>query len=285
MICRFVVLSSAAVLLCAQQPAISNADIRQITANSGLEQAIRSVTDSVKSAAWIGYAVPTIPGDQNSCCWNDNGRGCGLEGERRRDGVTSNPGPVKLEGPTHVVILQRFEPGTAEKLRVFSPDCPLDAGGLAFYWVSNVKASESVSLLTRRAVRDQENGVRSKISEAAVHAIAMHAGPEAQAALIRFANDQQSESTRKSALFWLGSSRGKEGYSAVLKAVREDPSDKVREHAVFALMQSKEPEAIPEILRIAKADKATGVRKRAMFWLAQSRDRRAVEFFEQVLNK
>jgi hypothetical protein len=273
-------------LASAQQPPISNADLRQASAANGLEQALKSSVGSAGGPLWIGYAVPAIPnGGNNSCCWNDGGRGCGLEGIRPIEASTAAPTPVRLEGPSHVVILMRYEQGAGEKVRVFSPDCPLDAGGLPFYWLSGVKPSESVAMLMAWFKRAQENRVGNKGPDSAVHAIAMHAGPEAETALMTLAAPAQAESTRKSALFWLANSRGRQGYDVVSKVAREDGSDKVREHAIFALTLSRQPEAIPALIQIAKEDKAPRVRKQAMFWLGQSRDRRAIEFFEQVLGR
>jgi hypothetical protein len=183
-----------------------------------------------------------------------------------------------------VVVLLRFEMGVAEKLRVFSPDCPLDAGGLKFYWLSDVKAAESVAMLTAWRQKRQESRIRGG-TDAAIHAIALHAGSEAEAALMKLANAPADEQTRKTSLFWLAKTRGKAGYDVVAKIARADESDKVREHAIFAMTQSKQPEAIPAVIRIAREDKSPHVRKQAMFWLGQSRDPRALDFFEQVLAK
>lgn len=285
---RHVVLlcTAGGMLSLAQQPTITNADVRQASAASGLEPSIRAAVGAAGGPAWIGYAAPAIPGDYNNgCCWSDNGRGCGLEGGRVTVAANAAPAtPVRLEGPSHVVVLMRYEQGVPEKLRVFSPDCPLDGGSLPFYWISNVKPAESVAMLTSWLEKRQEGGGRSG-SDAAIHAIALHAGSEAEAALTKFANLSTAEQTRKSALFWLARSRGKTGYDVVAKTAAADSSDKVREHAVFALTQSKQPEAIPTVIRIAREDKSPRVRKQAMFWLGQSRDKRALEFFEQVLAK
>jgi hypothetical protein len=284
---RQAILFAASVALAlSQQPPISNADLRQASAANGLAPAIQAVTGGVAGPVWIGYAAPAIPGEMNnSCCWNDGGRGCGLEGVRPQAGTTSPQTPIRLEGPSHVVVLIRFEQGNAQKLRAFSPDCPLDAGGLPFYWISAVKPTESVAVLTAWLKRQQDNNPSNRTSDAAVHAIALHAGPEAEAALLRFTEPTQTESIRKAALFWLAKSRGKQGYDVVSRIAREDGSDKVREHALFALTQSGYPEAIPTLIRIAREDKTSRVRKQAMFWLGQSRDRRATEFFEQLLLK
>lgn len=271
----------------AQQPTITNADMRPASAANGLEPALRAAAGAAGGPVWVGYAEPAIPGDYNNgCCWSDSGRGCGLEGDRVVVASNATPAtPVRLEGPSHVVVLMRYEKGVAEKLRVFSPDCPLDAGGLPFYWLSNVKPAESIAMLTAWHEMRRESGARGGGTDAAVHAIALHAGPEAEAALTKFANASTSEQTRRSALFWLARSRGKTGYDVVAKTATSDESDKVREHAVYALTQSKQPEAIPTVIRIAREDKSPSVRKQAMFWLGRSHDRRAVEFFEQVLSK
>ena len=277
--------AAGAIVSFAQQPAITNADVRHASAANGLEPAIRSAASAAGVPAWIGYAAPAIPGDHNNgCCWSDTGRGCGLEGDRGFVASNSAPStPVQLEGPSHVVVLMRYQQGVPEKLRVFSPDCPLDAGGLPFYWLSNVKPAESVAMLAAWYEKRQESGTRGGTG-GAIYAIAMHAGPEADTALLKFANAPTNEQTRKSALFWLARSRGRTGYDAVAKIARAYESDKVREHAIFALTQSGQPEAVPTVIRIASEDKSPRVRKQAMFWLGKSRDRRALDFFEQVLS-
>jgi HEAT repeat protein len=245
----------------AQQPPISNANFQNASGAAGLEPAVRAAIARQPGPAWIGYAVAKISGDSQSCCWNDGGRGCGLEGNRNANVQVARTGPVQLEGPAHVAILLRAEAGKVGKIRTFTVDCPLDAGGLPFYWLSNVKPADSVAMLLRQATEEA--------TDSAVHAVAMHAAPEAAAALDKLASNSPSEKVRKSAIFWLATSRGKQGYQSVARLSREDPSDKVREHAVFALTQSPEPEAMAAVIRVAKEDKVPHVRGQALFWLAQ----------------
>jgi HEAT repeat protein len=224
--------------------------------------------------AWIGYAVAKIPGHGESCCWNDSGRGCGLENNRNPSVQGARTGPVQLEGPTHVAILLRAEAGVAGKIRTFTVDCPLDAGGLPLHWLTGVSPAESVAMLVRSAIAEATGTDRRKSSrDAPVHAIAMHAGQEATAALDQLASSSPSEELRRSALFWLASSRGQQGYQIVARLVRSDPSAKVREHAVFALTQSAEPGAMDSVIRVAKEDKDAHVRSQALFWLAQRASR------------
>ena len=122
------VITTAALL--AQQPPVTNAKLETARAAAGLEQAVRAAVAKQAGPAWIGYAVARIPSDGDSCCWSNNSYGCGLEGQRQPGAPVAPAGPVKLEGPTHENVLLRVEGGTIGKVRSFSMDCPLDAGGL-----------------------------------------------------------------------------------------------------------------------------------------------------------
>ncbi len=250
-------------------PPISQARLDSASAAGGLERAVAAAIGKQSGPAWIGYLVPRIPGDGQSCCWNDGRTGCGLEGTRAPAAAPpSGPRPVKLEGPTHLAVLLRAEQGSVAKVRAFTEDCPLDAGGLAMHWLTEVKPAESVALLVKYAEADGAG--RRSMADEAVAAIAQHAAGEATAVLEKLATSpQRSESVRKSAVFWLANARGRAGYQVVARLVREDPVDKLREHAVFALTQSHEPEAIPTIIKVAREDRSPHVRGQALFWLAQ----------------
>ncbi len=263
----FSLLLTTAALL-AQQPPVTNAKLETTRAAAGLEQAVRAAMAKQNGPAWIGYAVPRIPGGGNSCCWNNSNYGCGLEGQRM-EGAGAPAGPVKLEGPTHENVLLRVEGGAVGKIRSFSMDCPLDAGGLPFHWLTDVAPAQSVAYLSSYVAAS--NGVREKerMMDGALHAIAVHAGSDAAKALERFAASGANENIRKKSLFWLANSRGAEGYQVVARAMREDPSENVREHAIFSLSQSQEAGAIPAIVRAAKEDASVKVRGKALFWLAQ----------------
>jgi hypothetical protein len=250
----------------AQQPPISNARMQTASASRGLEAALRAATTEVAGPFWIGYAVPVIPGERQSCCWSNDSRGCGLEGQRGAVFGTAT-GPVKLEGPTHFTVLLRVDAGQVRKVKGFSADCPLDAGGLTVQWLTDVRPSESVALLERYASQNID-----QLGEGAIHAIAMHLGPEADKTVERFALSG-TEKQRKSAMFWLGNSRGRRGYEVVSRIAHEDTNEKIREHATFVLTQSKEPEAIPSLIRMAKEDQSARVRGQALFWLAQKASR------------
>ena len=216
------------------------------------------------------------------CYWNDGngngGRGCSLEGDKARAGnVTTLNNKVELEGPTRFFVLYRVESKQVQKVRMYSPECELDGGGLPFVWLTDVKPAESLALLSTFAAKaegDSEDDRRP--ANAAISAIAFHAEPQADRLLEQYASSSHSVGLRKKAIFWMGNLRGRPGYEAVKRILAQDPDDKVREHAIFALTQSKESGAIPAIIDAAKNDRSTHVRGQALFWLAQRAGRQAV---------
>jgi HEAT repeat protein len=176
-----------------------------------------------------------------------------------------------------VAILFRVEQGAVARIRTFGIDCPLDAGGLPFHWLTGVRAADSVAVLTQNA--------SGRLQDAAVHAIAMHAGEEATKALATFATSGQAVELRRSACFWLVKARGRQGFEIVRRVLRDDSSEKVREHAIFALSRSPDPEAITAIIQAAKEDKAAHVRGRALFWLAQKASRQTLGVISQAIER
>jgi hypothetical protein len=263
----------------AQEPHVQNARMETRATAGGLEATFRALVNGQSAAAWIGYAVPIIPGDRQMCCWNNDVRGCFLEPRiNDRMVVVSNNQTVKLEGPTQLVVLCRLENRQVGKVRSFSPECELDAGGLPFIWLTGVNAAESVKLLEGIA-KDTAGAARDQIrrADAAVSALAMHADPAADQALDELVAGSQPEQVRRQAVFWLGNARGQRGFEIVSRIVREDPSDKLREHAVFALTQSKEPQALNVVVSVAHNDKSPRVRGQALFWLAQRAGQKVAE--------
>src|SRR5437870_3562884 len=76
---------------------------------------------------------------------------CRLESSRginlSTDEHAASLGTVKLEGPNYLVVLFRIEHKRVDRIRAFSEDCQLDAGGLPFTWLTNVQPGESVAWL------------------------------------------------------------------------------------------------------------------------------------------
>ncbi len=260
----------------AQQPRVENARTETRPVSGGLDATFRAIIGAQSGPAWVGYAEPMIPGDRQMCCWSDNERGCFLETHTPGQTVSAPANQtVQLEGPTQVVVLYRIENHQVEKVRSFTPDCTLDAGGLPFVWLTGATPAESVRYLLN--VAQNATAGTSRRANGAVSAIALHAEASADQALEELAGPAQPDQVRSQAIFWLGNARGKRGFEIVSRILREDPSDKIREHAIFALTQSKEPDALDTVVRAAHDDKSPRVRGQALFWLAQKGARKTAQ--------
>ena len=275
------VLSCLATAGLAQQPTVQNARMETRAVSGGLESTMRGILAAQSAPAWVGYAVPMVAGEHQMCCWNNNVM-CGCSLEERSHGqcitVSGKQSTVKLEGPRDLVVLFRMESHQIGKIRTFTPDCGLDAGGLPFIWLTGVAAPESIRYLVALA-KDTTAGSheQKRKADGAVAAMAMHADPSADAALEEMEAESQPEEVRKQAIFWLGNARGHRGFEIVSRVVREDPSDKIREHAIFALTQNKDPKALQVVASVAHNDKSGHVRGQALFWLAQQAEKKVAE--------
>src|SRR5206468_6110939 len=111
-----------------QQPRTENARVQIRSASAGLEREFRALVNAQGEPAWIGYAMPIIPGEHNMCCNYSQGccAGCQLEG-RKTGNITTQSSPIKLEGPRQLFVLFRVEQKRVDKIRTFTEDCELDA--------------------------------------------------------------------------------------------------------------------------------------------------------------
>lgn len=274
----------------AQPPRVLNAQIILRSAAAGLNPTVQSLLSNQNEPLWIGYSIPIIPGEHYLCCysWEGSSRSggrCRLEGTRVTN--VQSPGDaraVRLESGRFLLILLRAEAGTIQKIRIFTEECELDAGGLSFYWLKDVKAPESVSFLSRLVIpaKNDDRAGRS-LSESAISAIAFHNDPAADQELERFVASNQPDSLREQASFWLGNARGRHGYEILARLVQEDASDRMRNSAVFALTQSKDPEALATIINVAKTDRSAQVRAQALFWLSQKAGQKSAEVITDAI--
>jgi HEAT repeat protein len=265
-------------------PRFENARAERRVLAGSLAAEVTKWAEQAAQPQWIGYAVAQIASDREVCCENYGGfrrnAGCGtcrLEGDEHGISVRSNDAAVKLEGPRNIAVLFRAQNKRIMKIRVVSEECTLDAGGLSFVWLTDVKAAESVALLVGY-VHDaefEEHGGTS-VGHAALTAIAMHADAAADRALESFVQPEQRESLRRRAAFWLGEARGKAGLAALQRMAKSDPSTDVRAQVAFAFSVSREPGALDEMIRMAKDDESAHVRGQALFWLAQKAGQKAV---------
>jgi hypothetical protein len=242
----------------AQPKLLINAQVDTRAASAGLEREFQSLLAAQPQPAWIGYAVPSIRSYNLGCDYVSPG------------GRTA-PGVVHLEPPDQAVMLFRIVGGAVDRIRVLSPDCEIDAGGVPVHWLTGIRPAESVALLSS-IDRNQ-----------AVMAIAMHADPSADAALEKLIASTQPEAVRRRAAFWIGSARGRHGLDVVKQILATEPSPAVRERAILGLSGSREPEAVDLLISTARQDRETRVRRQAMNAIGRSRDPRAQAFLENLL--
>jgi HEAT repeat protein len=259
-----------------------NATVRTHLAAKGLERVFEKLVSEQTEPAWIAYSVPAIDGVRICCNTYTNRnvptilqqRPCNLEGSNQNMDFDVNS--EEKGSSEFVLVLYRVQDKKVGRIRVFSGDCMLDAGGLTLHWLAEVKAAESIKLLTGFVPHNDESfREERKRSEGAISAIAVHRDAEADRVLERFSNPKQPEYVRRNTSFWLGNARGKRGYDVLRNVLREDPSEKVREQAVFALSLSKVPEAVKTMIEIAGKDESPKVRANAVFWLAQKAGKQA----------
>ncbi len=262
------------------QPRVINGRVVPQAASPNLEAAFQRLVAAQKEPAWIGYSVPTIhDSTRRLCCGGDTWISDGVM--RTAQGAPlPNQGPIRLEGPESMVVLYRVENSAVQKVRIFSPDCELDAGGRTIHWLDQVNGAESVKLLSTFVPSGTE-----QLRSGALSAIAMHSDEQSVPALFRFARQDPSARVRGDALFWVAQKAGERAAAEITSAIDNDPDTEVKKRAVFALSQLPKDEGIPLLIKVAKTNRNPAVRKQAMFWLGQSRDPRALEFFAEVLGK
>ncbi len=246
-------LAGFAVPLSAQQPAVENAkfETRAVTGSVAA-----SLTQIGSGPFWAAWSEPIIPGRHGDMCsWFRNG-------DNNYESNRAPGAPMRLEGEVALVILVRVEFSKPGELRVTSPDCRIDAGGLPFYWLTGVTQAESLAFLKSEAIANNH-------SDTAFMAISFHQGTAPDQILDDLAAPSQPVETRKRAAFWLGNSRGAHGVATLKRMLTNDTSSDVRDRVITALSQSKEPDAIPLVVEAARTDKDAHIRGQALFWLAQ----------------
>jgi HEAT repeat protein len=290
----FVLLAGGASGSRAQQsdtPRAENAKIQTRSVEGTLAATMADVEKNAANPMWVGYAVNAVAGQTTICCGNyndgENCRKCALENGDVRNAINSKNDASKsvlLESGRRMTVLFRVQDKQLMRVKVATEDCVLDAGGLGFVWLTAIKPAESVAFLGEY-IHDENLGGhgRHSVGNEALMVMALHDGPEAQAALESFAAPTQREELRKQAAFWLGVARGKEGLAALQRMAKNDPSSEVRGHVAFALSVSKEPAALEEMIRMAHDDASGHVRGQAIFWLAQKAGKRAVNAIDGAI--
>jgi len=267
------------------QPAqIAHGHLHTEAAAGGLEKTISKLLSSGASPSWIAWSEPMVE-HRYQCCfqtsqdWDRSPCGrCFLDDEHRNTAhIDSDSDDCSgLDVSRTLLVFVWFEEKQPSRVRTFSQDCAVDAGGQNVAWLTGVAPAESVAFLERIA-SDGSAG------HGAMAAIAMHDDPSADAALERLVGPGQPHAVRRQATFWLGNARGRRGYEILRQLARSDPSDELRKHVTFALSQSREPEAVDTLIGMARNDRAPEVRGQALFWLAQKAGKKGAAAIEEAI--
>lgn len=278
-------LSFACLPLAAQQasgePPVSNARLETLAPAAGLQAALQQARSRGGEPFWLGYSVPMVAGMGRQCCFDKDldSTTCRLEGKNQGWGSKGD----QRRTDQRMNVLLRFAGGKIDKIRGFSEDCPLDAGGRRFVWLGSVKPEESVAYLADVA-RTGSGDDEDPGSEAFV-SLAMHRNANADTALEKLASAPTPRETREDALFWLGQMRGERGARFLAGVLRDDPDDDIREKAIFSLSQSEAPWAAETIARTGREDRSQKIRGEALFWLAQMDAPKAPDTILEAIEK
>jgi hypothetical protein len=246
---------------------------------NGSTTAIASLR-SAPANGWVAYRVATREPVSITCCdgygsWS-HCDGCRLEREgslniNRRD--KDDIGPL---GESQMMVFTKMRDGAAERVRVFSASCSVDAGGNTVALVDNVATAQSVAFL-----RDAVERGEKKARNGALLALSLSEG--ATDTLIDIAKRNPEREIRGQALFWLSQQAGRKAADALKDAVENDPEESVRSKAVFGISQLPNDESIPLLIDLLKHNQHREVRKKAAFWLGQKNDPRALAAIEDIL--
>jgi HEAT repeat protein len=288
-------------VIAAQQPRIANSKVSAQPAGAPFAQSFRALVAAQADVAWIGYAAPVVDSERVMCCfsgdttWDSGGvvsggsgccRACRLEPSAdgtsmaRRAPTGTGSSTVRLHGSDRMVVLFRVAAREIDRVRVFSEDCDLDAGGRPVVWLENVRAADSIALLESLSAAGH-----SRIADGAISAIALHGDPAADGALDRLVAPGQPEAQRKKVTFWLGNARGARGLTLLERILAEDPSIDVRKSAVFGVSQSREAAAFDILSGLVRSHAHPRIRSEAVFWVAQKEDARATPVILEALEK
>jgi len=285
---------AAADPMASAQGRIANAGTEMRSAAQGLDREMRAAANRA-GVTWVGYRVPMIAGPRHMCCYDSVGDGNGCCGSCRLEngsGVTMTNGDasargtrIALEPPTEFLVLARYESGALSRIRTFTPDCDVDAGGMPLVWLNDVKPDESVAWLSAQigSAAGRDNEFRNRVAKQAIAALSLHTARSALTTLLGLARSDRDTRVRSDALFWLAQRAGQEAAAAITDAIANDPETEVKKRAVFALSQLPADEGVPRLIEVARNHRNPEVRKQAFFWLGQTKDPRAIQLFEEIL--
>lgn len=282
-----VFLCASAVAISAQQPQVKNTQLNSISAGSGVSAAVDRFLHSGE-LVWVGYEVPVIAGTRLSACgdWTSSSQvedGCCNEYQLEKSGDNLNTSGSQSDSASEMYVLIRLDKGGITKIRPLRAGCRLDAGGVPFTWLTEVRAEDSVEFLAKIATK-QVDANNSHLADQALVALSLHATPQATSMLVSLAAPSNSAQLREKAAFWLGAQRGHEGFLALQRLVREEQRSDVRQKLAFDLSINSDPAVVDELISMAKKDTDEHVRGQALFWLAQKAGKKATDALKDAVD-
>jgi hypothetical protein len=257
-----------AVLLLA--PGLALAQGRIISASTDTRRVTQPLAREIGTLAergtdlWIAYRLPAMPTTRQLCGGSH----------------------VVLEFSTEITIMAKLEGGVLRRLRVFTPECDVDAGRVPLVWLDGVTPDDSANWLAGLVRSNESNrDWQTRVVAPAVTALALQTGDAAVRSLVALAKDDGHATIRSRALMSLAERAGQQASAAIASAVQNDPEMDVKRTAVQALGRLPKDEGVPLLIQVARTNGSADVRREAMQRLGQSNDARAVRFFEEILTK
>lgn len=228
----------------------------------------------------VGFTVVTKP---NVC---GDGRGIFISDDmspgwnlRQRSGTHiqhgSQNGYSCEVAPEHVIVEHEGSRVTSLRMTVGGPHTAAETE------LGSVDPEAAVPFLLAAAPKlDGRSGDDAIIAAAIADALKTWPG------LLAIARDDAaSESSRKSALFWVAR-EASEAAVAGLSSVADDNDAtlSVRSDALFFLSQRKDGSGVDPLIRVARTSPSMKLRKDAIWYLSQTRDPRALSLFEELLS-
>ena len=275
------VLGVSMLAMAQQPPKVVNGQFHTEPAGAGLSATVGRFQHS-NGPLWLGYEVATVPRQHFSVCSGDAASStddgcCGvyLLEDSHNNFRSSDDSQTTV---ANIDVLVRIDQGAVDRIAFIGTGCRLDAGGLPFTWLTDVKADDSVAWMSGLVNADNKHR-----TDQALAAIAMHSTVQATMALDRFASSANPLWLRDKAGFWLGVERGRDGLLALQKLM-SDPDPEFRQKLAFDLSVNHDPAAVDDLIRMAKSDTDTRVREQAIFWVAQKAGAKAVATIKDAVN-
>ena len=259
-------ISRAAALLCLI-PSLASAqslDARVASAKGSVGFEFDTRRNVCGNGTSINVSSDTTPG------WNTRRSRSGI----RMGRGSSDDGSLCVTGPARVVLQHTGPTATALTISVGGRRVGADTE------LGDVAAAEAARYLLAIAPR-----LSGASGDDAVMGAAIADAPSSWRRMLEIARaGDASESSRKSAMFWLSQEATVAATSGLADVALDDTNGgSVRSDALFYLAQRRNGEGIPALIRVVRESKSIKLRKDAIFHLAQSGDPRALELFESVL--